>query len=373
MLRRAWVTAVMLMLCGGTAHAQLTIRDDAGRPLLLREPAERIVTLSPSLTEIAFAAGLGDLVVGVDSLSDYPPEAKKVAQVATGDRFTVEQLANLKPDLVLAWREGMRMEDVDRVTEFGAVVYLAQARSLEDIPRLLDVLGRMTGRLTGAAIDRFEQRLAEVKRANADKPRISAFLEIWNRPLTTISGQHVLSEALEICHAENVFRTLPGSAPKVTFDQVARKDPDVIVGAGSASNAEEFEANWRLRPMLSAVRAGRLVYIESDIIQRPSPRTPDGIEQLCAILDSVRLAAAPASPIASRRAESQGQFAMPTSPEPALPGVLVFPARPATGAPTAGTNRPAAAPMATTVAPAPVPEPAPAPSQPGRRPSQYGL
>jgi len=97
-LRLALIAAILAFTAPG--HAQLTIRDDIGRPLVLKAPAKRIVTLSPTLTEIVYAAGAGDLVVGVDSLSDYPPEAKRVAQVATGAQFSVEQLAAIKPDLV---------------------------------------------------------------------------------------------------------------------------------------------------------------------------------------------------------------------------------------------------------------------------------
>ena len=358
--------------------AQLTTRDDLGRPLILKSAAKRIVTLSPSLTELVFAAGAGGSVVAVDSLSDYPPEAKKVAQIATGAQFSIDQLAALKPDLVLAWREGIRREDIDRITAFGAVVFVAQARSLADIPRLLEVIGRMTGRDTSPQISDFEVRLERVKRTYQNKARMSAFLEIWNRPLTTISGSHFLSEALDICRADNVFRELPGAAPKVTWEQLAREDPYVIVGAGSASGDDEFRANWRIRQSLSAVRAQRLVYLDSDAIQRPTLRTPQGIEQLCATLDDVRTAK-PGDPPAVIRAErasparvldTDSPFSNPL-PAIAAPGrptspVVAVPAAPAVAA-SPGTKAPESTP---TQAPAAT---ATAPTQPPARPSQYGM
>ena len=361
------------------AEAQLTIKDDLARALILKSPAKRIVTLSPSLTELVYAAGAGDLVVGVDSLSDYPPEARKQAQIRTGAQFTIDQLVDLRPDLVLAWRDGIRREQIDGITAFGATVFVAQARNLGDIPRLLEMLGRMTGRDTSSVISDFELRMEAVRRANLGKPRMSAFLEIWNRPLTTISGNHILSEALEVCRAENVFRELPGSAPKVTFEDLAREDPYVIVGAGSASNVEEFRENWRIRQSLSAVRAQRLVYLESEAIQRPTPRTPEGIAELCATLDQVRYAAAAPATLPVVPARRSATSATAASAPGASAAAAALLKGPPTAATATGTIPPAKAPTAATQAtPAPAPPTAsppaaPASSQEPRRPSQYGM
>ena len=367
-------------LCASfSLHAQLSFKDDLNRPILIKAPAKRIVTLSPALTELVYAAGAGDLVVGVDSLSDYPPQVKEVSQVKTGAQFSVDLIAPLKPDLVLAWREGIRREDIDAITAFGATVFVAQARSLSDVPRLLETIGRMVGRDTMASVVDFERRLEAVRRANAGKARMSAFLEIWNRPLTTISGRHVLSEALEICRAENVFRELPGSAPKVSWEQVAEEDPYVIVGAGSASNQEEFIDNWQVRANLSAVRAKRLVYLESDEIQRPTPRMPEHIAQLCSTIDEVRLAsAAPGARTAAKPARSRpaarSQYAEPAAAPgaSAAAAALLKPSTAPTPTPPAGTNPPPGTPKQA----APVnekPAASPAPSEPARRPSQFGM
>jgi iron complex transport system substrate-binding protein len=373
----AALAAAVLLAAPAASQAQLTIKDDLARPLILKAPAKRIVTLSPSLTELVYAAGAGDLVVGVDALSDYPPEAKRVPQVRTGTQFSVDLIAPLRPDLVLAWREGIRREQIEAITAYGATVFVAQARNLADIPRLLEMLGRMTGRDTSAVVSDFEIRMEAVRKANAGKPRMSAFLEIWNRPLTTISGNHILSEALEVCRAENVFGELPGTAPKVTFEDVAREDPYVIVGAGSASNADEFRENWRIRQALTAVRTNRLVYLESDAIQRPTPRTPEGISQLCATLDQVRYASAPPATmpvVAAPRTGSGGAAAPAPGASAAAAALLAKPSTPAAagtisppGAPTAAVQPPPGA-----AAPQPPAPAAAAPSQP-RRPSQYGM
>jgi len=254
----------------------------------MKKKPERIVTLAPFLAELAFAAGVGEQLVAVSELSDYPPAAQKLPQIGTGAKFSLTQLATYKPDLVLAWRDGIRREDIERINAFGATVYAASARSLDDVPRLLQVIGVMTGNNVAPAVDEFERKIEKLRLDNAGKPRVAAFLELWNRPLTTISGTHFMTEALDICRADNVFKDLAGSAPEVTIDELYEKDPFVIVGAGSATNVDEFRSNWSVRPGLTAVKANRLVFIDSDAFQRPTPRTPEGIAQLCTALDSVR-------------------------------------------------------------------------------------
>ena len=311
--------ASLILLLPVLASAQLTMRDDAGRPLIVQKPATRIVTLAPYLTEIAFAAGLGDLIVGVDVLSDYPPEARKLPRVQVGQAFSLDQLAPLKPDLVLAWGDGLRAEDVDRITKFGAIVYVANARQLEDVPRLMMSFATLAGRSAGAAAAAFETRLEEVRRANAHKARVTAFVEIWSRPLTTVSGSHVMSEALEICRADNVFKDRAQSAPMVRIEDVRGANPDVIVGAGSAASPEEFRSNWAIRPDIAAVQAKRMIYIDVDTIQRPTPRTPEGIAMLCKEIDNVRpqvaTAAVPARPSTAPPSPSQ-PAAPPSQPAP---------------------------------------------------------
>jgi iron complex transport system substrate-binding protein len=227
-------------------------------------------------------------VVGVSAHSDWPPEARRLPQVATAANFSIEQIAALRPDLVLAWKDSVRAEDIERIERFGARVFVANARTFEDVPRLLGAIGMLTARdVSGIAAD-YERRLAGLRRDSLGKRRVSVFLEIWNRPLTTISGRHFINQALEACGADNVFKDLPGVAPVVSWEQVYQRDPEVIVGIGSGSTAEEFRASWRARGTLAAVRSNKLVYVHPDRLQRPGTRLPDGVAQLCAELDRVR-------------------------------------------------------------------------------------
>lgn len=310
----------------GAALAQVSLRDDLGRSVFVKSPPKRIVTLAPFLTELVYAAGAGDRLVGVGPHSDYPPEAKKLPEVASASDLMLEKLADLKPDLVLAWRDGFRRDDIERVSGFGATVFVAQARHLEDVPRLLRAIGVLTTRDVSGAISDYETRLDRLRKANASKPRLAAFLEIWNRPLTTISSQHFMSEALEICGAENVFKDRFGVAPTVSWEDVYEKNPQVIVGAGSAASEREFRDNWLVRPALEAVKLDRMVYVEADTIQRPTTRTPEGIAELCAGLDKVRVAAGLTSPAAAAPAA-----ASPAASAPKPAAAASSPQRPSRG------------------------------------------
>ncbi len=305
-MSRACIAALLLCSCV-PAFAQLTVRDDLERLVQVKQVAKRIVTLAPFLTEIVFAVGAGDRVVGVADLSTYPPEADKVTKIPTGAHFSLDRLAQVKPDLVIAWRDGIRRDDIERISGFGAVVFAASARSLEDVPRLMRTIAVLTGNDASAQIAAYERKLDALRRDNAGKPRVGAFLEIWNRPLTTISGNHFMNEALEICRADNVFKDMEGSAPQVTWEEVYERNPYTVIGAGSASNEEEFKSNWNVRQALSAVKADRLVYVDADSFMRPTPRTPDGIALLCAGLDKVR----PAAPREAARSQQRpSQYGM---------------------------------------------------------------
>lgn len=288
MIARGLICASAAFCIASSVAAPITLKDDLDRTVHLKQPARRIVTLAPSLTELAFSVGAGSRVVGVSAYSDYPPQARNLPQVSTAAALSIESIAALKPDLVLAWRDSVRREDIERITGFGTAVFVAHSRNFEDVPRLLVAIGTLTGHDGAAPAAEYQAKLARVSRDYAGMPKLTALLEIWNRPLTTIAGRHFMNEALEICGATNVFQDLTGVAPVVPWEEVYRRDPAVVVGASSAATAEEFRANWRERPTLAAVKSGRLVFVDADRIQRLTARTPDGIAALCEAIARVR-------------------------------------------------------------------------------------
>lgn len=270
------------------ASDRVFVTDDVGRSIHVQTPAIRIVALEPFLTELVFAVGAGRQLVGVSFESRFPVDTFSIPKVRNAATFMIEQMAQMKPDLVLAWAESIDPDEVERISSSGTNIFVAQSRRLDDVPRLLGAIGTMTGHDASAIADTYTRRLDQLRALNAKKVKVSAFVEIRHRPLTTISSRHFLSDALEICRAENVFSTQVAITPEVYWEQVFRRSPQVIVGFGSASNAEEFERNWSVRRGLDAVRTERLVFVDSEVIQQPTTRTPEQVLQLCERIDRVR-------------------------------------------------------------------------------------
>lgn len=284
----ARVFLVLLSLAAPPAAAGITLTDDAGRKVVLPAPATRIVTLAPFLTELAFSAGVGAKVVGVSAHSDHPPEAKALPQVSSAVGLAMEPLLALRPQLALAWRDGIRPEELRRLESLGVPVFVTHAPRLEDVPRLMEAIARLAGGDASAAAAAFRDRIAALRQRHAARPKVPVLLEVWHRPLTTIAGAHWMNEALATCGGENAFADLAGIAPVLSWEAVYARDPAVIVGAGSAPDEATFLANWSARPTLSAVRGKRLVFVEADLITRPTARLAEGVARLCEGLERQR-------------------------------------------------------------------------------------
>jgi iron complex transport system substrate-binding protein len=278
------------LLCHATlaAAAAITLRDDAGRTVHLEAPARRVITLAPFLTELAYEVGAGSRLVAVSEHSDWPAQARALPQVGNAFDFSLERIAALHPDLVLVWKDSVRASDIERIEGFGARVYVLAARTLAEVPRALEVVAELTGGDARPVASRYRDTLAHLRARYGARRRLSVLLEIWHEPLTTVAGDHFMNEALELCGARNAFADLPGVAPVVPWEEVYRRDPDVIVGVSEVLTPERFRAYWRARPTLSAVKSGRLVLLPPDRLQRPSGRLAEGVAELCAALDRVR-------------------------------------------------------------------------------------
>jgi iron complex transport system substrate-binding protein len=282
------LAALALLLPAAGPRAEIVLTDDLGRRVALREPARRIVTLAPSITEAAFAVGAGARVVGASAWSDHPPEAAKLPVVSTAVAIDMEAVARLGPDLVIAWKDSFRTADIGRLEAVGASVFVLQSRTLADIPRLLAVTAALAGTDARPATRAFETGLAAVRAGQAGKPRVRVFLEISHRPLMTVGGAHFMGEALDACGAANVFGDLAEAAPLVSWEELFARNPGAIIGTGPAGGEAEFRRAWADRGGLEAVRRGRLAFVSSPALGRPSPRVVEGIEALCRAVDRLR-------------------------------------------------------------------------------------
>jgi len=272
------------------ARADLVFKDDTGFEVRLKAPAQRIVTLAPHAAESLFAAGAGSKLVGTVDYSDYPPEAKKVPRVGGYSRIDLEAIAALKPDLIMAWESGNNMKQVDKMRALGLTVYVSQPNKMENIADQLERMGQLAGTETvaRAAAESFRQRLAKLRAANAGKPKVSVFYQIWQTPLTTVGGPQIISDAITLCGGSNIFGHLAKMAPTVSVEAVLAADPEAIVATGMGDAKPEWLHDWDKWTQLTAVKRDNLFHINPDIMQRHTPRILDGAEKLCAHLDVAR-------------------------------------------------------------------------------------
>ena len=285
---RHLLLAALIFLLLATAHAETAITDDAGRRVVLPRPALRIVSLAPHITELLFAAGAGGKVVGAVDFSNYPEAARKLPRIGSHAAFDLERIAALKPDLAIVWGSGNPPGQVAQLHRLGIPVFVSEPRRLEDIAASLRQVGMLAGMQAEPAALAFTQRLASLRARYANAAPVNVFYEIWNQPLMTIGGGHVISHAITACGGRNAFAALTQPAANVELEAVLRANPDAIVASGMDQERPEWLDDWRRWPQLKAVRQGNLFFIPPDLMQRHTPRILDGVEQLCAALDVAR-------------------------------------------------------------------------------------
>jgi iron complex transport system substrate-binding protein len=273
-----------------TAHADITVLDDAGSEVRLPAPAKRIITLAPHITEELFAAGAGDRVVATVDYSDYPEAAKKLPRIGSYNRFDMEAIFALKPDLIIAWQSGNPTAHVERLKALGLPVYLSQPNRIEDVAIDLERFGILAGTKTSAdaAARNFRERLADLRSRFGSRPRVRTFYQVWNQPIMTVSGRQIISDVISLCGGDNVFAGLSGMAPTVSEEAVLAAAPEAIIASGMDDARPEWVDHWRRWPQMTAVVRNNLFFIPPNLIQRHTPRLLDGAEQLCRDLETAR-------------------------------------------------------------------------------------
>jgi iron complex transport system substrate-binding protein len=287
-------TAVLVvwMLLADPARAAVEVLDDAGHFVRLARPAERIVSLAPHITELLFAAGAGAALVGVSEYSDYPAAARQLPRVGGGNGLDLEAILALQPDLVIAWGSGNPQGQVARLRRFGLDVFVSEPRVMGDIAGSLDRFGRLTGHAPAAvaAVRRFEARRTGLARRYSGKTPVRVFFQIWDRPLMTVNGDHLISDASRLCGGSNVFADLPGLASQVGVESVLERNPQAIIAVGPQVESAAVQAYWQRWPELAAVRGQHVYMIPRELLVRHTPRILQGTERLCRLLEKVRAA-----------------------------------------------------------------------------------
>ena len=285
------VLSLTLAACASAQPAQgpLKFTDGLGREVSLKGPAQRVVSLAPSNTEILFAVGAGKQVVGRDEFSDYPPEAKSLQSVGGSmGQYSTEAVVALKPDLVLA-AEINAPELVKQLEDLGLTVYyLKNPKTLEEMYGNLDIVGQLTGHDTAGLVDSLKKRVQAVdEKVMPLSSRPSVFYEIDAtdpaKPYTYGPGSF---GDLLIARAGgfNIGNQLSDPYPQMSLEQIVVSNPGIILLGdsmwGTTAEAVKGRPGWE---GIEAVKSGNILPFDDNLVSRPGPRLVDGLEQLARI------------------------------------------------------------------------------------------
>jgi len=283
--------AIVFALCAAaacreraeSAPAQSDIVDDYGRVVRLAAPPRRIVSLNPATTELLFALGAGPRVVGRTQYDFWPDSARLVPSVGAGMRPNLEAVLGRQPDLVVMYASGDDRAAADRLTASGVTAAAFRIDKIRDFARVTLLLGRLVGDTTRArtVVDSVTATLDRVRQATASLPRPAVFLHAWEKPLMTIGGGSFLSELVTIAGGRNVYDSLPAPSPVVTLEDVLRRNPDIVLVSPVERDALLHSARWQTLP---AVRAGRVVAYDTNVVERPSVKLGEAAVSLARLL-----------------------------------------------------------------------------------------
>ena len=287
---KLWIYTALFMACAQIASAEIRITDDMGTKHVFVAPKKRIVSLMPHTTELLFEIGAGDLVVGAVKYSDFPEAAKKIPRVGGYSALNIEAILALQPDVILAWPEGNRGRELDKLKDLQLPIFVSDPRNFSDIVRAMSDLGIITGRQEGAeqAIARFDQQYQKLKKNYSTQKQLQVFYQVWNAPLMSQNRDTFISRAIELCGGRNIFADLPMVNPQVSIEAILTQNPDVIVASGMGEARPEWLDDWRQYKTLKAVENNHLVHIPPELLQRPTSRLLQGTELLCEALQNAR-------------------------------------------------------------------------------------
>ncbi|MGC5704180.1 cobalamin-binding protein [Pseudomonas sp. NFXW11] len=243
--------------------------------------AQRVVSLAPSLSEIVVELGAAEQLVGVLDAGERPPQLAALPSVGHYGQLDMERLLSLKPDLLLLWPASVGPAQRDQLKRLGIATYVAEPHDLQQLLAQIAELGERLGRpVAGRQLAaQLGEELAQLRQRYRRQPPLPVFYQVWDRPLYTLGGGQIISDALAVCGARNVFADQQLPAPQVSVESVLQRNPQAIL----ATVQEQLEA-WKAWPQIAAVQQGRLLLVQDKGLERPSGQMIAATAKLCALI-----------------------------------------------------------------------------------------
>jgi iron complex transport system substrate-binding protein len=258
--------------------------DEVGREVSFSFPPKKIVSLAPNITEILFGLGLDEEIVGVSIHCDFPEKAKTKIQVGSYISLDFERIISLRPDLIVATGSGNTRDMVERLEQLGFPTYVIFPRNFNDVLRSIRHLGEVVGREREGLnlIQEMERRKKRVVELTQGLPRPKVFLQIGEVPLVTVGRNSFGDDLIHLAGGENVAGKEKEMYPRWSLEEILKRAPEVILVSsmnprGDYTRILKAWSRWKTIP---AVKNGRLHVIDSDLVDRPSPRIIEGLEEM---------------------------------------------------------------------------------------------
>ena len=256
----------------------------------IADSAQKIIALSPHAVEMLYAIGAGDRIVATVEYADFPEAAKSIPRIGSYAGIQIERVVELQPDLIVAWRGGNKLADLNKLESLGFKIVYTLPKKIPEIATDIIRLGELTGLELGAkkVADNILDQYRSIKARYADKKSVRVFYQFYHDPMQTVGPDSWIGRLIEDCHGENIFSNTDAQYPHVSLESVLVKDPQVIIiphHSGDLSGKKDIWKNWQ---NISAVKAQRIYAIDSDILHRFSPRAVQGLDDLCQAINNGR-------------------------------------------------------------------------------------
>jgi iron complex transport system substrate-binding protein len=268
--------------------ATRTFKDEVGREVTFSFPPKRIVSLAPNITEILFSLGLDEEIVGVSIHCNFPEKAKSRVRVGSYISLDFERITSLKPDLIIATGAGNTREMVDRLGKLGFMTYVIFPKNFNDILQSIADIGQIVNREkeTRGIIGGMRKRSQRVIELTKDLPRPKVFVQIGDAPVVTVGKGSFADDLIRLAGGENIAGKEKEVYPRFGMEEILKRSPEVIVisSMNPKGDYQKTLQEWTRWKTIPAVKNGRIYLIDSDLIDRPSPRIVDGLEELARVL-----------------------------------------------------------------------------------------
>ena len=287
-----FLSLVIFLGTSASYSATLTVNDEAGREVSFPFPPKRIVSLAPNITEILYSLGLDEEIVGVSNHCNFPEKAKRKVRVGSYISLDFEKITSLNPDLIIATGAGNTREMVGRLGKLGFQTYVIFPKNFDDILQSIIHIGQVVNRDREASgiIEGMRRRSQRVIELTKNLPRPKVFVQIGDAPIVTVGKGSFADDLLRLAGGENIAGKEKEVYPRFGMEEILKRSPEVIVisSMNPKGDYQKILQEWTRWKTIPAVKNGHIYLIDSDLLDRPSPRIIDGLEELARVLHPER-------------------------------------------------------------------------------------